>query len=104
MLAGTISGSPDEAANYSVTVTAKDKMDSTKSISATYNFSVNAVTYNTKGFMQQLTIQTPRMELHLIQMDEIIRDIMKQATIVSGYDSSSTPPIYNPDYDVSPGA
>ena len=37
---GTISGSPDEAANYSVTVTAKDKMDSTKSISATYNFSV----------------------------------------------------------------
>ena len=37
---GTISGSPDEAGDYEVTVTAKDMMDSTKSISATYNFSV----------------------------------------------------------------
>ena len=34
-----------------VTVTAKDMMDSAKSISATYNFSVTtAVTYNAKGF------------------------------------------------------
>ena len=37
---GTISGSPTMTGDYDVTVTAKDKMDSTKSISATYNFSV----------------------------------------------------------------
>ena len=97
---GTISGSPDEAANYSVTVTAKDKMDSTKSISATYNFSVTAVTYNTKGFMNT----SPFKHQNGTAYNSDGRDY--QGYNSAGFNSSgyhrSTPRIYNSAYDVSP--
>ena len=97
---GTISGSPDEAANYSVTVTAKDKMDSTKSISATYNFSVTAVTYNTKGFMNT----SPFKHQNGTAYNSDGRDYQGYNSAgfnSSGYDRS-TPRIYNSAYDVSP--
>ena len=98
---GTISGSPDEAGDYSVTVTAEDKMDITKSISATYNFSVTAVTYNAKGFSNS----PPFKHQNGTAYDSDGRDY--QGYNSAGYNSegmsSGTPPIYNPAYDVSPG-
>ena len=98
---GTISGSPTMTGDYEVTVTAKDMMDSTKSISATYNFSVTtAVTYNVKGF----STTSPFKHQNGTAYDSDGRDY--QGYNEAGYNSegysSSTPPIYNPDYDVSP--
>ena len=103
---GTISGSPDEAGDYSVTVKAEDKMDSAKSISATYNFSVTtAVTYNAKGF----STTSPFKHQNGTAYDSDGRDY--QGYNAAGYNtagynsegwSSGTPPIYNPAYDVSP--
>ena len=85
----------------SVTVTAEDKMDSTKSISATYNFSVTtAVTYNAQGFSNS----SPFKHKNGTSFNSDGRDY--QGYNEAGYNSegysSSTPPIYNPDYDVSP--
>ena len=98
---GTISGSPTMTGDYDVTVTAEDKMDSAKLISATYNFSVTtAVTYNAKGFSNS----SPFKHQNGTAYDSDGRDY--QGYNSAGYNSegysSSTPPIYNADYDVSP--
>jgi hypothetical protein len=87
--------------DYDVTVTAKDKMDSTKSISATYSFSVTtAVTYNAKGFSNS----SPFKHQNGTAYDSDGRDY--QGYNEAGYNSegysSADPPIYNSAYDVSP--
>ena len=98
---GTISGSPTMTGDYEVTVTAKDMMDSTKSISATYNFTVTTpVTYNVKGF----STTSPFKHQNGTAYDSDGRDY--QGYNSAGYNnegmSSADPPIYNSAYDVSP--
>ena len=78
---GTISGSPTMTGDYDVTVTAKDKMDSTKSISATYNFSVTTPAATNPTWSAQAAFNSTRTQqaiilvllqlqlLHLLQME-----------------------------------
>ena len=97
---GAISGSPTDAGDYSGTVKAEDSEDSAKSISLSFSFEVT-VTYNAQGF----STTYPFKHQNGTAFNPAGRDYQGYNSAgfnSAGYDSSS-PPIYNSAYDVSPG-
>jgi hypothetical protein len=96
---GAISGSPTDAGDYSGTVKAEDSEDSAKSISLSFSFEVT-VTYNAQGF----STTYPFNHQNGTAFNPAGRDYQGYNSAgfnSAGYDSSS-PPIYNSAYDVSP--